>query len=46
MIDLGVVPDGWEVSKLQEVLSGVKNGSTAEQNQKGETVPITRIETI
>jgi type I restriction enzyme, S subunit len=42
----GQVPDGWELTQLQDVLTEVRNGSTANQNQAGDTVPITRIETI
>lgn len=36
----------WPIKKLGEVLSEIKNGTTAKQNKQGVGYPVTRIETV
>lgn len=40
------LPEGWESTVLDAVLSDVRNGTTADQNKDGLGVPVSRIEAV
>jgi len=44
--EIGTVPKDWEVVRLGECLSIIRNGITKKQNKEGLGYPVTRIETI
>lgn len=39
-------PMGWKAYSLDDILSLIRNGTTAEQNKEGKGYPVSRIETI
>ncbi|AKG91329.1 Type I restriction modification DNA specificity domain [Geoglobus ahangari] len=43
---IGRIPEDWEVVRLGDVLTLIRNGLTYRQNKEGNGYPITRIETI
>ena len=44
--EIGELPEGWEVVKLEDILNLIRNGTTVQQNKEGKGFPVTRIETI
>ncbi|MCS7144515.1 MAG: restriction endonuclease subunit S, partial [Archaeoglobaceae archaeon] len=43
---IGMIPEDWEVTRLNDILLLLRNGLTIEQNKDGIGHPVTRIETI
>jgi len=41
-----IIPEEWNLTELNEVLTVIRNGSSKKQNKQGQGLPVSRIETI